>query len=300
MKRSLKTIALLTLFFLTIVCFYNPLVSTEVFAKEPLVIKTRPFREKNIDVTKEYKYQLLELILNKTEETDGPFIIEVVKKNMVQSRVIKQVNQGNMTLIDTMTSREREQILLPIRIPIYKGLLGYRIFIVNRRDKEKFETIHTSEELKKLKAGQGHDWPDTQILKANGFKVHSGSDYRGLFGMLQRGRFDYFPRGVTEPWIEIEEEKDRDVIVDNHLALHYYAPCYFFVAKDNIPLADRLERGFRQAIQDGSFNQFFYNHRRIKNVFKLAKIKNRLIFRLKNPLLTPETPVDKKEFWYSP
>ena len=40
--------------------------SGNVFAEEPLVVKIRGFRDdKMIDATKEYKYQLLELILNK-------------------------------------------------------------------------------------------------------------------------------------------------------------------------------------------------------------------------------------------
>ncbi|MDM8525681.1 hypothetical protein QUF80_20105 [Desulfococcaceae bacterium HSG8] len=51
----------------------------KVFASEPFVVKIRPFREKNIDYTKEYKYQLLDLVLRKTVATDGHFRIEVVK-----------------------------------------------------------------------------------------------------------------------------------------------------------------------------------------------------------------------------
>jgi hypothetical protein len=260
----------------------------------------RGFRkDKTIDATKEYKYQLLELILNKTTETDGPFRIEVLEE-IVQSRGIEMVNDGEFSLIITMTSQEREEKLLPVRIPVYKGFYGYRVFIINKRDKAKFEAIQTIEELKQLYAGQGHDWPDLQILKANGFNVVGGSNYAGLFGMLQKGRFDYFPRGMHEPWKEVQEHPEKDLMVEEHLALQYPAPGYIFVAKDNTKLADRLERGFRLALEDGSFDQFFFGHPDIAKVLASTNLKERLIFRLTNPLLSPETPLDQEELWYKP
>jgi hypothetical protein len=270
-------------------------------AQEPLAIKIRPFREKNIDYTKEYKYQLLELILGKTKATDGPFRIDVLKAEMIaQSRVLDLIDRGTITVIATMTSKEREKKLRPIRIPIFKNLFGYRIFIINRRDQEKFARIQTEEQLQKLWAGLGHDWPDLKILKANGFNVVGSSSYRGLFSMLQEGRFDYFPRAVQEPWREVEEEKTRDLIVEPTLLIHYHAPVYFFVSNRNLKLYERIERGFQMAIQDGSFEKLFNTHWYIQDTLKLAKIRQRRIFRLNNPLLPPETPLDRKAFWYVP
>jgi hypothetical protein len=270
-------------------------------ADEPLVIKIRPFREKHIDYTKEYKYQLLELILGKTKATDGPFRIDVLKEEMIaQSRVLDLIDRGAITVIATMTSKEREKKLVPIRIPIFKNLFGYRIFIINRKDKDRFAGIQTKKELQKLWAGLGHDWPDLDILEANGFNVVGSSSYRGLFSMLQEGRFDYFPRAVQEPWREVEEEKARDLMVEPTLLIHYHAPVYFFVSNQNIELYERLERGFQMAIQDGSFENLFNTHWYIQDTLKKAKIGQRRIFRLKNPLLPPQTPLDRKEFWYVP
>ena len=275
--------------------------SEDIFAEEPLVVKIRPFREKDIDYTQEYKYQLLKLILGKTEATDGPFRIEVSEEeDIAQSRVFDLVNRGAFTLIMTMTSKEREEEMLPIRIPIYKGLFGYRIFIINRRDQEKFAQIETREELQALWAGLGHDWPDLEILKFNGFNTVGGANYRGLFAMLQEGRFDYFPRGIPEPWREVEEEQKRDIMVEPTLLLQYYAPAYIFVAKDNTALAERLTRGFEMAIADGSFEQFFQSHWYIYDTLERANMPTRKLFRLENPLLTPETPLDRPDLWYQP
>ncbi len=274
---------------------------TLLYAQEPLVITMRPFREKNLDYTKEYKYQLLQLILTKTEATDGPFRIQILEEERIsQSRVFDLIDRGVLTLIATMTSIKREQKILPVRIPIFKNLFGHRIFIINKKDKEKFARIQTKEALQQLWAGLGHDWPDLKILEANGFNVVGSSSYRGLFSMLHEGRFDYFPRGVQEPWREVEEEKARDLIVEPTLLIHYYAPVYFFVARENKKLHERLERGFQAAIQDGSYEKLFTSHWYIQDTLKLAKIEERKIFRLENPLLPPKTPIERKEFWYSP
>jgi hypothetical protein len=72
------------------------------------------------------------------------------------------------------------------------------------------------------------------------------------------------------------------------------------VSKQNPKLAERLERGFETAIQDGSFDKLFNTHWYIQDALKLTKIQERKIFRLKNPLLTPETPLDRTELWYQP
>lgn len=270
-------------------------------AESSLVVKIRPFREKNIDPTKEYKYQLLELILNKTRETEGPFKIEIAGREMIkQSRVIEMVDQGVLSLIMTMTSREREKALLPVRIPVYKGLFGYRIFIINKRDQERFARLNSRQELAALWAGLGHDWPDLEILKYNGFNTVGGSSYRGLFAMLQEDRFDYFPRAVTEPWREVEEEKDRNIMVEPTLVLHYYAPAYIFVSRTDEGLAERVRKGFEAAIEDGSFEKLFRNHWWIRENLRRADLKNRKMYRLDNPLLTPRTPLDRANLWYRP
>ncbi len=77
---------------------------------------------------------------------------------MQQGRAILSLMQGeHVDVVWTMTSRKREKQLLPIRIPLLKGLQGYRIFIINENDNEKFNKISTLEDLRELVAGQGRD-----------------------------------------------------------------------------------------------------------------------------------------------
>ena len=273
--------------------------SNIVWANDLQVRHIRP--ESATDLRNNYYIDMLCLALNKTSDIDGSATLIMADKTMHQNRAIEQLKQNkDIDVVWTMTSTERETELQAVRIPLLKGLLGYRIFIIRSGEETRFADIQTLDDLKLLTAGQGAEWPDIKILRANGIKVVTGIKYDGLFGMLQHKRFDYFPRGVNEAWAEVKAHPDKNLVVEKTLLLQYPAPIYFFVNKQNKELADRLERGLRIAIKDGSFAQLFKNHPANKEAFELAKIDKRKIFRLQNPLLPQATPLTEKALWYTP
>ena len=287
----MKTIYFLLAILLTYSC--------TVWAKDLTIRHIRP--ESAEDLRSSYYIDMLRLALGKTCNTDGSAILVMADKAMYQNRSIEQLKQNkSIDVVWTMTSEKREAELQAIRIPLLKGLLGHRIFIIRKDEEARYAGIQTLDDLKQLTAGQGADWPDTKILRANGIKVVTGVNYKGLFGMLQLKRFDYFPRGVNEAWNEVKAHPDKNLVVEKTLLLQYPAPIYFFVNKENKQLADRLERGLRIAIKDGSFEQLFKNHPANKEIFELTKIGERKIFRLENPLLPQETPFAEKALWYTP
>ncbi len=265
-----------------------------------LVVKIRKtiFKNQNEQV-ENYKYKLLELLLDKTKSEYGDYRIELTDIPS-QKRGVMWVVEGKLDVLMTATTPEREREMIPIRIPIYKGLYGYRIFLINRSDKDKFDAIKTESDLKKLVAGQGVQWPDYKILKSNGYKVIGPSKDESLYDMLEARRFDYFPRGVHEPWLEIKQHPDKDFMIEEKLCISYPLPGYIFVDPKNIKLAERLKKGFIEAINDGSFDHLFYNHPDIKETLEKAKLDERMIFYMKNPLLTKETPLNIAKYWYKP
>lgn len=280
---------LLILFF-TLFIFINNTVQAE------LVIRHAP-PESDEDERTFYYLSMLKLALDKTVKSSGEFRLQPTKLRMPQGRAMLMLEANQVIdIVWTMTSKKREKKLLPIRIPLVKGLLGCRIFIINKKDEEKFSKIKTLGDLNNFKAGQGHDWPDTQILKANNINVVTGSMYAGLFDMLHLKRFDYFPRGIHEAPAEVKRYKKHKFIIEKNIMLVYPAPIYFFVNRKNRTLAKRIENGLWASIKDGSFNKKFIQFAKKRNVFKM--IKNRKIFRLKNPLLTPQTPINNKALWY--
>ena len=138
-----------------------------------------------------YYAQAQALALDRTEKEFGRYEFEVIDLPMEQDRSLRSLAEGRFVDVTwTMTSTEREASLRPIRIPLLKGLLGYRLFLI-RNDDRRFDSIRTAEELAPMQAGQGVGWPDVDILQAGGLSVQTGHDFEGLFGMLERGRFDY-------------------------------------------------------------------------------------------------------------
>jgi len=141
--------------------------------------------------------------------------------------------------------------------------------------------------------------PCTHGLR-NGQNVVATSGHRELFAVSKERRFDYFPGVAHEPWREIRNMSIPVLAAETDLLLYYSTPGYIFTNKNNKKLADRLERGFRMALKDGSFDKLFYNHPEIKEALEQGNLKNRRMFKLNDPNLPRETPLNDKSSWYTP
>ncbi|MCP3922029.1 MAG: hypothetical protein GY714_05515 [Desulfobacterales bacterium] len=64
-------------------------------------------------------------------------------------------------------SKEAHKKAYPIRIPLNKGLVSYRLFLIHKDNADQFKQISTIDRLKKLIPGQGLGWNDVDILKCN-------------------------------------------------------------------------------------------------------------------------------------
>lgn len=254
--------------------------------------------EGDLDHRHEYFIKLLRLALDKDTEDAENMLLQPAENYMSQSRSFHQlINNDGIDIIWNGTSIAREQHLHPIRIPLIKGLLGYRVLIINKKDKDKFASVKTINDLKKYTAGQGFDWPDTQILRANQLAVVTSSNYLGLFKMLLSGRFDYFPRGINEAQQELASYNNGELMVNEHIVLRYTFPVYFFVNKNNAKLANSIEQGLNKAIADGSFEQLFNDYYQPKKILSTYLNPSSIIIDLENPLLPALTPIENKEFW---
>lgn len=248
------------------------------------------------DPTAPYAIKMMQLALGKIEK---PYKVITLSEKYTQSKTNDELkNHGVIDLIWEASDKTMEDEFRPIRICLYKGLLGHRIFIINKKNQQKFDQITTLEELKKLSFGQGRFWADTRILEANQFNVVKVTKYTNIFHMVDGERFDAFPRGVLEPFNELAKRPElSNLTVEKNLMLVYRMPYYFFVSKDNKELADDLELGLNRAIADGSFDETFYNDQSVKDIFEKANMKNRRTFYIDNPLLSSETPLERKELW---
>ena len=278
--------------------------STDISALEDSeLVVTYPKHHSKYDDRHRDVIELLRTVLQRTEKTDGPFSLRQNKINMTQSRFAVELQRGTKNAPNVIWSNpteELENILLPIRIPIRKGITGYRIFLIHRKDKKKFSDVKTVNELRNLIVGQGHDWDDVKVFRHNKFNVETGTNYESLFKMLIQGRFDFFSRSINEISFEYETRRNMypDLHIEENILLYYPWPKYFFVNKKDHKLADRLSRGFNIMIEDGSYDKWFkkYHQKSVSD----ANLKGRRLFKIENPLLPQTAPLNRKELWFEP
>jgi hypothetical protein len=271
------------------------LIATPLYAE---VVIRHPSGEHANDARNEYFLAVLALALEKTAD-QGAWRLEPEAHDAPQSEALQRLSHNDgIDVVWSATSIEREKLNRAIRIPLMKGLTGYRLLIIRGEDQPWFRRMQTIDKLLELRAGQGHDWPDTKIFRANGLSVEGKHDYNSLFDLLQKGRFDYLPRAIYEPWEDLADRAGMGLTVEEGLLLYYPTAEYFFVNSQNTELAARLEKGLRIAIEDGSFDKLFREHPINANAFGKANILRRRVIRLDNPFLPEDTPFSEKKLWW--
>ena len=240
-----------------------------------------------------YFLELLRLALDKSKI---PYVLEGVELPvMVESRSAEFLKANQHMVHWLNASGGRENTLIPIKVPLFKGLIGWRIFFIRAEDQAKFLKVKTKAQLAQFVAGQGHDWPDTQVLKDNGLKVRGLPSWRGLFEMLSHHRIDYFPRSIIEVERELRLFESLGLYVETSLVIRYPAAYYFFVNSDNKRLANAIEIGLKQAITDGDFDLLFNRH--FSGIIQRARLSERTIIPLSNRI---DFPVAQEDLWFNP
>ncbi|MCX4025962.1 hypothetical protein H0A36_17750 [Endozoicomonas sp. SM1973] len=247
----------------------------------------------------DYQYRLLEFAL---EKSGYKYQLKKVKLDTSQARLEKMLNKGDQVNVYWMgTSIEKEKQLTPVRIPILRGLLGHRVFIIHKQDQEQFNQIKTIDDLKKMVAVQGIGWSDIKILKNAGLNTIA-KKYKTIFDIINAGgRVDYFPRGVNEAWDEVEQFKKTspNITVESKILLVYPFAIFFFVSPNHPEIAQALTEGLTKSYKDGSFMEFFNNHPSIVALFEKANIEGRMKLVISNPLMSQETMSIPDEYWHT-
>lgn len=288
--RRMRRIWLLPL--LVVVCG-SPLSAAELSSAPPLrVIYPRP--ETDNDPRARYPLSALELAL----QTSGTaYRLQPSAAPMHQTRALLLLEQGQvMDVVWSAPSAEREQRLRAVPIPIDRGLIGWRVLLTRRDDSPRFAAVTKLADLRALRGIQRHDWPDLATLRKNGLEVFAGSSFSGLFAMLVRGRVDYFPRAVSEVFLDLEMHPDMALEIEPRLLLYYPSGMYLFVNKNNPRLAEALQKGLQQSIADGRLQALF--DATYGDLFEKLAIGQRRVLRLRNPDLPASLRDAHPGFWY--
>lgn len=220
----------------------------------------------------------------------GPYEIMLDLNQFDQVAEFERLENEEIDIIWSLTSTEREQAFIPIRFPLMRGLMGYRVLVINPKNRVWQNEPLGLDELRSLVAIQGNGWPDVDILDRNGFVVGETPSIKRAYSLVKNQRVDYFPRSISEVYFEADEYQFNDgmgLVIAEELGLHYPTAMYFFVNRNNIDLAIRLNIGMLKLEMSGKRHQFVSESPYIEQIRQ--GLQNRLLYELDNPFLTPET-----------
>ena len=274
----------------------------------PLWVQAQPMRyvypppESGSDVRLNYYWELLQAALDETTGKWGPYVLQASPKVMNAGRAeLLLTASSDISVMARTTSIARENALRPIRIPLDKGLTGYRLFLIKSDTQAWTDPVRTLDQLHQLTIGQGATWVDTDILRANGFTVVTAPSYDLLLPMLDSKRFDLFSRGVNEISQELASGSRTfpELAIERKLLLYYPLPRYFFFPRtaEGERLAQRAEEGLRLLMKNGKFERRYQIFK--KSILSGLQLSGRRVFKINNPLLPAETPLAERELWDS-
>lgn len=279
-KRPAFFLMMVQCIFLVIVCSLSA-----VSAAEPLRVVITGDGNSNSEDPSYFFEQLLILALDKTRLSDGDYILghNTHGGGIARDRAMVVGGVG-LDVMWASATKEREEQMRVVPVDLLKNLNNFRVLLINDGSQTLFSQVKTLNDLKKFTVGSGEHWTDGYIMKENGFNVMATSSYYGLFKMLAARRFHFISRGLHEIGYDTQAYKEFGLVKEESLLLTYDVPIpyCFFVNKDNIKLANRIERGLKIAQQDGSFDKLFYQMPSFKEGEEILKNSHRTLIQLKN------------------
>lgn len=246
-----------------------------------------------------YHVDLLQLVLDKTEKQFGPCHLTVLETYQPINRIHLNIGGGRrFDIVDSTVNPKRDEQLQPIRFPIYRGLMGYRVMVIREGDQQRFDHIRKVKDLRSITIGAGFNWFDLQLVEEQKVPTVTAVDLETLYRMLPAGRFDAILRGSQEILIDKVRLNPKGHQVEEKLVLAYPLPVNYYVKKNNTALAARVRTGLEAAFKDGSFQTFFDSHKLIRETMELVKLKDRHFMYLCNPTLPENVPLENPEYWF--
>lgn len=259
--------------------------------------------ESNLDTRYNFHWDVLRTILDATAKKHGPYEM-TPSVFMTEDRQLSEIQRQkpHLTVMIRETNKSIEKNLLPVRIPIDRNLIGYRVFLIKKNKQKEFDKMQSLNDLRKITLGQGKGWGDISILERAGFKVLTEIYYDDLFKSLNLEKYQAFPRGITEVHDELETFKKiyPQLTIEKKFLLYYPLPTYFWFPnnEEGRLMALRVEEGFKTIIKSGAYQKLFdkYYSSRIAEL----NLQKRQIINIENPHLPETVPFKDKDLWYEP
>lgn len=174
---------------------------------------------------------------------------------------------------------------IAIDTPIAKGLLGHRLLIVKRQRLNEFVGVTKLTDLQDLRLGIPATWVDAELFRRNDCKVVERGSFDELFERLKRDEFDYVALGANEI-LDVYQtmiKPEDDLVIHPNLLLYYPFPLVFYVAANQLDLADYISRGIETIAHNGELNRCFDDF--YGAAVEQLKLQQRHVIHLRNPFL---------------
>ena len=245
------------------------------------------------DARHAYKFELIKRILEVTRTEFGDYTIVPFGEEPSAKRQALLITEGqilNLLWASPGTVIARAEVHT-IPVDILRGLLGYRVCLINPANFPEHPRELTS--LHQLSIGQGLNWQDIEIYKHNGIALKQAPTFEALFDMLAAKRFECLPLGADEVMYTLRDKKAQYpfLALDNNLLIYYNYPIYLHVSKKFPLLAQRVELGLKKLQDSGEFTRLFNQH----HAADLAQLnlRQRKVFCLPSPYLPDAQQCDK-------
>jgi Bacterial extracellular solute-binding proteins, family 3 len=285
---------------LYILLITSSILSTYSHAEEAAPIAVRyPASESNPYYYKRVKYfvEILELALSKSNHQYQLQKVSLPFMNESRSKTNLTANLYDVHWLNAQAFLDED--LQPVRIPLCKGLTGWRVFFIRPESQQKFSSVKSATDLKNFTGGNGNDWPEAVLYEQAGLPQKLSGSWKGLFNMLKQHRIDYLSRSALEIYDEENAFPDLNLKIESQLIIQYPAAYYFYVNKNNQQLATDIQIGLERAIADGSFDKIF--NRYFSEKIKRLDLGNRRAIKIATPENTTLLS-DKKahpSYWYT-
>jgi hypothetical protein len=242
-------------------------------------------------------FQVLELALKKSKTSMRANVANTPPVNGTRARLM--LAAGEIQVVDIGFSPDVESNLEPLYLPIDRGVLGWRIFVIHKDNQANFSRIQTLKDLQAKSAGQGNNWSDVAILEHAGIKVRTAAVIADAMLLTDSKSVDFFPLGANEAHSFLEKygSRSKDLVVENELVLVYPFGRFFYLKKGDTELKNALQSGMETALADGSLQKLLESHAMFKDAFTRARLKDRRVIRIELPKTTEGFRNIDKKWW---
>lgn len=263
-----------------LVVFLVSLFALEAAATDQVILRRVP----GIIATPEnYTMLVLKEALEATIPDYGPYSLKYADREMTRQRTFNEMQIGErVNVADTPVTAGWSEKFIRVPIPVQRGILSYRLFMVTSKNADLLAKVETLEDLKKIRQGSGNQWAITRALKEHKFNIIEATTKESLLNMLGAGRFDIYGRGINEIFGELSAHSKThpNIVLDKHIALYSYLPTYFHVSPNQGRIAERIDIGLRKINAIGLHEKLFLQHH--KNFINAAALDKRKIFILRS------------------